>query len=149
MKLCRECGNEVSESAQICPNCGAPKPSKSDWDGFGWEYKSKFAVFGLPLVHISFKYRRNRTPVVAKGIISIGQFGIGVVNISQIGIGFFASDSLLLLTMLLRRSLSQTHLWLRSEYTLNPDTVRLYGNFLNFLQNFRILYVHSIYRIRY
>ena len=94
MKLCRECGNEVSESAQICPNCGAPKPSKSDWDGFGWEYKSKFAVFGLPLVHISFKYRRNRTPVVARGIISIGQFGIGVVNISQIGIGFFSLGQL-------------------------------------------------------
>jgi hypothetical protein len=59
-------------------------------DGFGWEYKSKFEVFGIPLVHISFKYLRNRTPVVAKGIIAIGQFGIGVINISQMGIGLFS-----------------------------------------------------------
>lgn len=44
-------------------------------------------MFGLPLLHISFKYRSNRTPVVAKGIIAIGQFGCGVINISQFGIG--------------------------------------------------------------
>ena len=31
----------------------------------------------------------NRVPVPAKGIIAIGQFGIGIVNISQFGIGFF------------------------------------------------------------
>jgi hypothetical protein len=42
---------------------------------------------GLPLLHISFKYRPNRTPVPAKGIISIGQFGIGIINISQFGVG--------------------------------------------------------------
>ncbi|HXK48975.1 MAG TPA: hypothetical protein PKW56_00770 [Clostridiales bacterium] len=94
MKPCRECGNEVDESAQICPMCGAPKPANEKWDGFGWEYRSKFEVLGIPFIHISFKYRRNRTPVVAKGIIAIGQFGIGVVNISQIGIGFFSLGQL-------------------------------------------------------
>ena len=90
MKNCRECQNEVAASAQICPKCGAPKPAKEKWDGYGWEYKSKFEVFGIPLLHISFKYTKNRRPVVAKGIIAIGQFGVGVVNISQIGIGFFS-----------------------------------------------------------
>ncbi len=30
----------------------------------------------LPLLHMSFKYRANRTPVVAKGINAIGQFVI-------------------------------------------------------------------------
>lgn len=94
MKPCRECANEVAESAQICPKCGAPKPANEKWDGYGWEYKSPFEVFGIPLIHISFKYRRNRTPVVAKGIIAIGQFGFGVVNISQIGIGFFSAGQL-------------------------------------------------------
>jgi hypothetical protein len=44
----------------------------------------------LPLVHISFKYRPNKAPVVAKGIISIGQFGVGILNISQFGIGIFS-----------------------------------------------------------
>lgn len=53
----------------------------------GFEYKSEATFFGLPLVHISFKYHPNRVPVVAKGIIAIGQFAYGVVTISQFGIG--------------------------------------------------------------
>ena len=44
---------------------------------------------GLPLIHISFKYRPNRVPVPARGIIAIGQFGVGVVTIAQFGIGLF------------------------------------------------------------
>ncbi len=65
-------------------------------EGFGWEYKSGFEVFGVPLIHISFRYSKNRTPVVAKGIIAIGQFGVGVVNISQIGIGVFSMGQITL-----------------------------------------------------
>jgi len=37
-------------------------------------------------VHISFKYR-SRRPVVARGVIAIGQFACGLVCISQFGIG--------------------------------------------------------------
>jgi len=44
----------------------------------------------LPLVHISFKYRPNRTPVPARGVIAIGQFACGIVTISQFGIGIFS-----------------------------------------------------------
>jgi len=42
---------------------------------------------GLPLLHISFKFRPNRVPVVARGIIAIGQFGCGAVTIAQFGVG--------------------------------------------------------------
>ena len=42
---------------------------------------------GLPLLHISFKYRSNRRPVVAKGLIAIGQFACGVRPLSQFGEG--------------------------------------------------------------
>lgn len=87
MQPCRECRREVSEQAFACPNCGAPCPARQSWDGWGFEYKSGLTIAGLPLVHISFKYRPNRTPVVARGIIAIGQFGCGVVCISQFGIG--------------------------------------------------------------
>jgi hypothetical protein len=97
MKPCRDCQHVVSEQAVACPNCGAPYPAKEKWDGWGFEYKTQTTLFGLPLVHISFKYRPNRSPVVAKGIIaigqfaegfvSIGQFGVGIVNISQFGLG--------------------------------------------------------------
>ncbi len=87
MKPCRSCGHEVSEQAYACPNCGAPYPSREKWDGYGFEYKSGFEIFGFPFLHISFKYRQNRTPVVAKGIIAIGQFACGFLTISQFGIG--------------------------------------------------------------
>ncbi len=90
MKTCRACHHQVSEEALACPNCGAPYPARPKWDGWGFEYKSKATVLGIPLVHVSFKYRPNRVPVPARGIIAIGQFAVGVVNISQFGIGVFS-----------------------------------------------------------
>ncbi len=90
MKPCRECKRDISEQAISCPNCGAPYPAKEKWDGWGFEYKSGLTFFGLPLVHISFKYRPNRAPVVAKGIIAIGQFACGIVTLSQFGVGLFS-----------------------------------------------------------
>ncbi len=93
LEKCRECTHQVSDSALACPNCGAAFPARKKWDGWGYEYKSKANIFGIPLLHISFKYRRKNgipVPVVARGVISIGQFGIGVINISQFGIGLFS-----------------------------------------------------------
>ncbi len=90
MKECRECKHVVSEQAISCPGCGAPYPAKEKWDGWGYEYKSKTTFLGLPLLHISFKYRSNKVPVVAMGVISIGQFGVGIINISQFGIGIIS-----------------------------------------------------------
>ena len=87
MKPCRECRQEVSEQALACPHCGVPFPAREKWDGWGYEYKSGTTIFGLPLLHISFKYRANRVPVPAKGIIAIGQFGCGVFTLAQFGIG--------------------------------------------------------------
>jgi RNA polymerase subunit RPABC4/transcription elongation factor Spt4 len=87
MKPCRECRREVSEQAFSCPQCGAPYPTREKWDGWGFEYKSELEIAGLPLLHIAFKYRPNRTPVVARGVIAIGQFGCGIVCISQFGVG--------------------------------------------------------------
>ena len=82
--------DRVSEQAVSCPNCGAPYPAKEKWDGWGFEYKSKATFLGLTLLHVSFKYRPNRVPVPAKGVISIGQFGIGIINISQLGVGIIS-----------------------------------------------------------
>ena len=90
MKPCRECGHEVSEQALTCPHCGAPQPAREKWDGWGFEYKSEATLFGWPLLHISFKYRPNRRPVPARGIIAIGQFGLGVITISQFGVGLIS-----------------------------------------------------------
>ena len=87
LKECRACRHKVSEQAIACPSCGAPYPARADWDGWGFEYKSRAAILGWPLLHISFKFRPNRMPVPARGVIAIGQFGIGVISISQFGIG--------------------------------------------------------------
>ena len=62
-------------------------PCTGALDGWGFEYKSNATLWGMPIVHISFKYRPNRMPVPAKGIIAIGQFACGVVTISQFGVG--------------------------------------------------------------
>lgn len=90
VKQCRECQRAVSDEAFVCPGCGAPFPTRPRWDGWGFEYKSQATLLNLPLVHISFKFRPNRMPVPAKGIIAIGQFGIGVINVSQFGVGFIS-----------------------------------------------------------
>ena len=90
MKPCRECTHQVSEHAFACPQCGAPYPARDAWDGWGYEYKSKITIAGLPLVHISFKYRPNRRPVVARGVIAIGQFACGVVCIAQFSVGLLS-----------------------------------------------------------
>ena len=90
MKPCRECKHQVSENAPLCPNCGAPRPAKQQWTGWGYEYKSEAELYGLPLLHISFKFGSNFMPVPAVGIIAIGQFGAGVITISQFGIGIFS-----------------------------------------------------------
>ncbi|HDQ44870.1 MAG TPA: zinc ribbon domain-containing protein [bacterium] len=90
MKPCRECKKEISEQAVSCPHCGAPRPAKEKWDGWGFEYKSKSTFRGLPLLHIAFKYRPTGAPVVAKGILAVGQFACGVVTVSQFGVGLIS-----------------------------------------------------------
>ena len=87
MRPCRECQYEVSEQATACPGCGAPFPAKEKWDGWGFEYKSEATFLGLPLLHISFKFRPNRVPVPARGVIAIGQFACGIITLSQFGVG--------------------------------------------------------------
>lgn len=87
MKPCRTCKHDIDEAALACPHCGAPYPARDKWDGWGYEYKSETTIFGLPLLHISFKYRPNRVPVVARGVVAIGQFGCGLITIAQFGIG--------------------------------------------------------------
>lgn len=100
MKPCRDCRREISEQAMACPHCGAPFPAREKWDGWGFEYKTKTELFGLPLLHVSFKYRPNRMPVPARGVFAVGQFacgifvlsqfGLGVVSVSQFAVGGFA-----------------------------------------------------------
>jgi hypothetical protein len=90
VKPCRECRREISEQAFACPHCGAPFPARAAWDGWGYEYKSRATLAGLPLLHVSFKYRANRMPVVARGVVAIGQFACGIVCIAQFSVGLLS-----------------------------------------------------------
>lgn len=84
---CRECHKEASDEANVCPHCGAPFPAKKEYRGKGFEWKSKLTVYGFPLVHIAVGKDAKGKLRVAKGIIAIGQFGIGLITIAQFGIG--------------------------------------------------------------
>ncbi len=88
LTACRTCRREVSTEARLCPHCGAPYPTRQNWRGFGYEYKSKQRIFGMPLVHVAFGRDKNGKMRVARGFIAIGQFGVGAITIAQFGIGF-------------------------------------------------------------
>jgi hypothetical protein len=91
LKPCRECEREVSTEAIACPHCGAPYPTQSHWKGPGFEWRSETTLWGYPLVHIAFGRNGRGGLRVAKGIVAIGQFGIGAIAIAQFGIGFLFS----------------------------------------------------------
>ena len=85
---CRECQHEVSDVARACPQCGAPFPGRRHWQGTGYDWKSRTTVCGYPLVHIAYGRDARGKLRVARGVIAIGQFAIGLVTIAQFGIGF-------------------------------------------------------------
>ncbi|HIE05173.1 MAG TPA: zinc ribbon domain-containing protein [bacterium (Candidatus Stahlbacteria)] len=87
LKRCRECGQEVSDSAKACPHCGAPDPVKMELSGVGYEYRSRLTIYGIPLIHIAWGSDARGKRRVARGIIAIGQFGIGLITFAQFGIG--------------------------------------------------------------
>lgn len=94
---CRRCGQFVTEETASCPHCGVLHPAETESGGRGFEYKSEATLFGLPILHISFKYRPSRSgwntrplPVPAKGVIAVGQVAFGIVTISQVGVGVFS-----------------------------------------------------------
>jgi len=84
---CRECQEKVSTEAKSCPYCGVPFPVKTESKGFGFEWKSGKTFCGYPLVHIAFGRDEHNRLKVAKGIVAIGQFGVGLITFAQFGIG--------------------------------------------------------------
>ncbi len=81
---CPECKTSLSDKAKSCPQCGHPMRI---WRSF--EYKSQIELSGWPLVHIAFgRDKKTGKLLVAKGVIAIGQFAIGLITIAQFGVGF-------------------------------------------------------------
>jgi hypothetical protein len=94
LTTCPECGASISEKAATCPKCGYPMKPIADltlitrrfWRGFEW--KTETEILGWPLIHIAVgRNKETGRLMVARGIIAIGQFGIGLITIAQFGIG--------------------------------------------------------------
>lgn len=83
---CPECNSNISEKAFSCPGCGHPTREHPSWRGYQW--KSKTTIYGWPFVHVALgRDKSTGKLLVAKGIIAIGQFGIGLITIAQFGVG--------------------------------------------------------------
>ncbi len=87
LTTCRECKKQVSTEAGACPNCGAPRPAETNWKGPGYEWRSPMEIMGFPFIHIAFGRDQQGRRRVAKGVIAIGQFGIGLITFAQVGVG--------------------------------------------------------------
>jgi len=56
------------------------------WRGFQWRTEAE--ILGWPLVSIAFgRNKQTGKLLVAKGILAIGQFAIGLITIAQFGVG--------------------------------------------------------------
>jgi hypothetical protein len=96
---CRECQHEVSQAARKCPQCRAPNPGRANWRGTGYEWKSSTMIWGYPLVHIAYGRNAQGKLRVAKGVIAIGQFAIGLIVIAQFGVGFLFGFGIFVLAL--------------------------------------------------
>jgi hypothetical protein len=87
---CRTCDWLVSWNARACPHCGAPNPVIAAYlkRAYGYEWKSQASFMGYPLVHVAFGRDKNGKMRVAKGVVAIGQFGVGLITFAQIGVGY-------------------------------------------------------------
>lgn len=88
---CRECGREMSTDALTCPHCGAPNPAlaaRGVWRRpWGFEWRSEREVAGWPLIHVAVGRNDQGRLRVAKGVVAIGQFGVGLITVAQFGVG--------------------------------------------------------------
>jgi hypothetical protein len=90
-RTCPGCGFLVDETTTTCPRCNhsfTSPPKRNRKPYWGFEYRSEAELFGWPIIHVAVgRHAETGKLLVAKGVIAIGQFGIGLITIAQFGIG--------------------------------------------------------------
>ena len=101
---CPACGNSLSPKASTCPKCGHPITQNEIpaifphfQYGYGFNYRSKINILGLPLIHIASGFDpETRQKRIAKGVIAIGDIALGVFALGGLSLGIFTLGGLAL-----------------------------------------------------
>ncbi len=64
-----------------------PEPANLTGRASGFQWKTRTSFLGFPLICVAYGRGEKGRPMVAKGLVAIGQFAVGGVAIGQFGVG--------------------------------------------------------------
>lgn len=130
---CNSCGQHYVAKLDKCPNCDAPT-HPNEIQAWGYQYKSTATLFGVPMLHVSFAFKNNGTPIPARGIIAIGQFATGVISIAQFGIGVICFSQFALGVYALAQVAMAYELIAQAGLYIHSGTGQAVGSFSDFVE---------------
>ncbi|MBN1881267.1 MAG: zinc ribbon domain-containing protein [Deltaproteobacteria bacterium] len=92
--FCPSCGAALRRGERFCPRCGHEYTSEHATGGVpakayrGFQWRTEAEILGWPVVHVAFgRDAATGKVLVARGLIAVGQFGVGLVTVAQVGVG--------------------------------------------------------------